>query len=502
MADALVAEELGAARDAAGRVVRLSLPNSGEDENEMRSFFQQYLVGILRPINAHVDELQKQLQQLVQDHGLTGARTRNLAERLDGQEQKFAALSSETCAAVSSLDEAYTRISEFQNQLLGGRTAADYARETAAVAMRVAELEKASGEHGTSLQGLSRAMGEARTMLDHMDCDISSLKHFTESLNERQLDLVRDAQKANQSRTNADKALAKFMADFERHKKESEKSHAQSDERYRTLHAMIDDTHNVVRVQGTQLKKAEAHIKKLADLVAATRQNSDKSARRLETLLARANVLEDQATSSGRALTVQAEQLRNLQSWADETGSHVGRLEAESQLAGRERGELGSQVAALEKLCTGDLGPRQEQLAVRMLAAESNVQALTELQREASSDAEARSLQLHSLEERVKHNSQGLGNALKGLENNDAQLGVMKHDVARIDEGLELAHRYLQGLGKGVQDTHRRVAAGQDGMLAPKVPASSALPSLPSRRHSTVEQGAPRGPESHRPPAT
>jgi len=58
----------------------------------------------------------------------------------------------------------------------------------------------------------------------------------------------------------------------------------------------------------------------------------------------------------------------------------------------------------------------------------------------------------------------------------DAGLSRTNDAVCKLGQRVDLAHQYLEGAGKGLRDTHKRVAAGEDGMLAPKHCSPTLLP--------------------------
>lgn len=67
-----------------------------------------------------------------------------------------------------------------------------------------------------------------------------------------------------------------------------------------------------------------------------------------------------------------------------------------------------------------------------------------------------------------------------GLQKLTGTVGATLVEVGQVSSRLEVAHEYLDGLSRGVQDTHRHAMAGTSGMLPPKAPQTWELPGIPT----------------------
>jgi len=72
-----------------------------------------------------------------------------------------------------------------------------------------------------------------------------------------------------------------------------------------------------------------------------------------------------------------------------------------------------------------------------------------------------------------------LSTTTKSLVGTSACLGELTVTVDEVNARLDTAHEFVEGLNKGLQDTHRHVMTGTAGMLAPEVPQTSPLPCVP-----------------------
>jgi chromosome segregation ATPase len=145
----------------------------------------------------------------------------------------------------------------------------------------------------------------------------------------------------------------------------------------------------------------------------------------------------------------------------------------------------------------------------RVVAAESNIEKLQKAIDKCESDGRDLVLNLKELTSQVELEKNEHKKTVASVDNAHADVGstseeikLMSKDISDIQGALskiamrlELAHEYVQGLGKGFQDTHKRVTAGLDGMVAPKTVSNrKMLPEIPGKLRSEVSSPSPAPP--------
>jgi len=72
-----------------------------------------------------------------------------------------------------------------------------------------------------------------------------------------------------------------------------------------------------------------------------------------------------------------------------------------------------------------------------------------------------------------------IGEGQVTMKSLDANLRAAEQNSMSISNRVDVTYEFLHGMGKGLQDTHRSVVSGQDGLLAPKpTTVKGALPNL------------------------
>merc|ERR1712039_230818 len=120
----------------------------------------------------------------------------------------------------------------------------------------------------------------------------------------------------------------------------------------------------------------------------------------------------------------------------------------------------------------------------RLDAFDRETQSLNLWQQGATEKFEAHAADLERMQSELQQAHKGLDSTNANLDGTKTELASAQEVLTKVSSRLDLLHKYFHGLGKGLQETHRHVAAGDSGMLAPKVGLGTALPMIP---------GTPRG---------
>merc|ERR1712083_405681 len=75
---------------------------------------------------------------------------------------------------------------------------------------------------------------------------------------------------------------------------------------------------------------------------------------------------------------------------------------------------------------------------------------------------------LQKMETYTSTTRHALGQTNAVVQHLHGDLGTTKGGLEKTAVRLDLAHEYIHGMSRGLQETHKLSLAGQDGMLAPK----------------------------------
>lgn len=175
--------------------------------------------------------------------------------------------------------------------------------------------------------------------------------------------------------------------------------------------------------------------------------------------------------------------------------TNIRSLEA-GQLAHDERiSEFGERILSLES--------REEELVKRANLASDNLRDLDSSYKTAETRIDNHRVEIEKLEAYSSKTRKELGQTSSDVKSLYGDLGVTKGGLEETAMRLDLAHEYIYGMSKGLQETHKRSLAGQDGMLQPRPGFNKTRP-LPSittpGRPMSAERGKasplPRSPDA------
>merc|ERR1712039_272757 len=128
----------------------------------------------------------------------------------------------------------------------------------------------------------------------------------------------------------------------------------------------------------------------------------------------------------------------------------------------------------------------------RLDAFDRETQSLNLWQQGATEKFEAHAADLERMQSELQQAHKGLDGTNANLDGTKSELVAAQEVLTKVSSRLDLLHKYFHGLGKGLQETHRHVAAGEGGMLAPKDGFGMALPVIPCTPRGTSVKASPR----------
>merc|ERR1712080_744551 len=115
--------------------------------------------------------------------------------------------------------------------------------------------------------------------------------------------------------------------------------------------------------------------------------------------------------------------------------------------------------------------------------AEVQIHNLASWQRDAAKDIEVHGIALEAARTDLSKANESIESAADSLEGLKIELNAERDSLTKVASRVDQCYKYFNGLGKGLQETHRQILNTDGGMTLP-------LPSLPT---------APRTPKARLP---
>lgn len=492
----------------------------------MQMFVQQHLVGILSPLAEHIREVQQQVQTVrdeflgksvaigknsvqVKEHGDLLLALKREMDQVNAAVAKSQIENSKMIEVMSKahadriqglqvqFDQEYftmrTRIDELEafGKDSGARTAAletsceVLGTTSAAHTAQVQTLEESCDRNNHCWLGLSDRLEVTRHHADEISQELQRLKLQVASFQNEAVDgRTRTNRRLDQLQTELAEQLEEMRAVQERlTTSETGLNRVIHDFSSMEAHMVHDEEEEAENKKGqSALERLGKRLAKMRDeLTTLSQQLHDRAMGELQIVVA---TVENNAMSTEH----NASAIESLEGKLNELRQHLDRETAAVAEQGRH------QVALL--------GGRTD-------AAEADLERLSSDQQATSAMLDVRRIEIEKMRAayQTTHSQvQVLTGDVNGLS---SQFGVAEQEMSSMARRLDLAHDFLQGFGKGLQDTHQQVLDGKSGMLPYKeVLRPKLLPALPQspvplsarRPHSSFHRAPEAASDAGSPP--
>jgi len=493
----------------------------------MQMFVQQHLVGILSPLAEHIREIQQQVQSVrdeflgksvaigknsvqVKEHGdLLLALKREMdqvnaavaksqienskmievmskahADRIQGLQVQF---DQEYFTMRTRIDELETFSKDSRARTAALETSCEVLGTTSAAhTAQVQTLEESSDRNNHCWLGLSDRLEVTRHHAEEMSQELQRLKLQVASFQNEAVD--------GRTRTNRrlDQLQTELAEQLEEMRAVQERLTTSETGLNRVIHEFSSMEANLHGEDSKENKEEEGENKKGHSALERFGKRLGKMRDELTTL---SQQLHDRAM--GELQNVVATVENNAMS----TEHNASAIESLEGKLNELRQHLDRETAAV-----AEQGRHQVALGGRTDAAEADLERLCSDQQATSAMLDVRRIEIEEMRAAYQ-TTHGQVQVLTGDVNGlSSQLGEEMSSMARR---LDLAHDFLQGFGKGLQDTHQQVLDGKSGMLPYKeVLRPKLLPALPQspvplsarRPHSSFHRAPEAASDAGSPP--
>jgi len=479
-------------------------PKTGEGRNSMQSFVNSHVMSILEPLAEHIKEIDTNGKRSTKEIASVAERLDKSDGRLDGLDAAYRRLE-EQLRPVKEDGKVEDQILALSQRLAAVEGECKIARDAhSAEAMRldaanasILALRHHLEEGNVFLNDLAAKESKTARLAERLDNLLGELKESHAGLCERHLNLAKGQQHTLMDCENAQQILSQLTAKLQTHKVEATEGLTSASERadgmekaiaeLQTRSAVQDKAGFMTRDDVGRLSASIQEVMEQLHRLGLDRQagqgaeTADMPARlaRLEDGLIRLD------RKFGSELHDVQEPLRQLTERVNKSTVDAYRNSTDIQSLDATRKRHDDQLRGME-LHTWELEAKGAKLRQRADVADSQLGGLTSLHKKAEAMLDFNTLEIEKTKAQQQQLVGGLDEAGRSIRGIGSELGATKSGLSGLRDRLDLAHEYIEGVGRGVQETHRHVVAGSGGMLPPKSFQARSLPDIPTPRGSSA----------------
>jgi len=485
----------------------------------METFLQQHLTAILHPIAEHVKELQVAVKQLNSAMRDAHAEATYEKEKLAGQQQELTVCRQEMVEALDKLRADFhagdVAILEGHAVQLGdlakqqGKTGAALQKteqrlEKAEAAVNVLrkELEESNAERHQGDLKLWQAQLQAKRLEEALPSLLSKQSSLEEEHREFRSNVLQTRALVDKMSCVVNELPSKAsVEECMKAATSSAQTFTSDNDRYASLEESIGAVREGVaghnrRLADIELRAADSQlqIRRLQvdlELIGVQTGKENNSLERLDEL-------ETALTAVKKDLDVDMDRGRRLEEAMKDNGRRIQKntmeLQQHEQSIAMIHNEAGKCQNQVKELATRipPLEKGQQTAGEQLSTVAAKTKDLEDLHSAVEIGLAQQQTETEKAQFASKRLNRDLDSACDTIKTLQEALDQTNEDVARLAAHLDLAHDYLHGISKGVQDTHQKVSLGQDGLLPPKAERRT-LPALPAPKPKSLISGGSAG---------
>lgn len=471
-------------------------------ENMVQDFVRLHMMSILQPFAERVHELQAQVEQLAEDLASSHSAAEERGSRLQQTEQQLSALQEADAQAGERLERALAELASLKKEksrLEGnhemtkasvGKTKEMFAQISSSVEALQKSLADSDGRIGALERGLpeveQRISGAVENRLDRQG-------RVCKELNEKQAEMHRTCQQAKAASESTGALVKELMSSNGQRLQQDLDGLAGLGERTSELEARLRGVDECLEKHSEAFKASDreiAHLRtwsgQVADLREAQARQTEamaplaQQASRLEKLEADFAQVLDNAVSDRK---LQSNELSELEQRVQKNIADIVRWRDNQKAQCDTISSAGKRLEALEA-GQGDLARRADDSESELQELAAWRQGAARLLDSHGSALDAARCDLSRAQERIDGTSTGL----QGMR---SEVHADRELLTKLSSRIEMCCTYFNGLGKGLQDTHRQIVSGESGLLPPK-PSGTVLPAIPRGPRTPRTSMSPR----------
>jgi len=463
--------------------------SENDDEKTMQGLIRSSMMAMLQPVAEHVREIQEQTTQLAKSLVATNGRIDENKDHLNQHQQDLQSF--RTCLAQtdSHVDRLHTDLVQTQRERDRLHSEHEVTKsDLTKVAGNLRDynlvlkaLQAKTENIDSDIQNLQGAAARTATKVQDNQEKTAQLREFTENLNGRHADTVREVANVAQAVETTDSALRKFIHSCEQADVALQTEFVRLDDHLNSLEGRLGKTQNHVIELSDSCKVMDAawkHMKSTYDSNDGPRKMDDyqtwfdhvggvlkeqkSGLDRLDKAVAQLNstVISNKENSNS--------QFRNLEMRIKGNTSKVDSLNKEVQAQGEQIMKTDAQLVRAQKGI--------EAVGEQTDLVHADQQALSTTQNEAANKQEMQRIALTKAQADLQQTNkevQALNKQIFALKDGMAETSK---DMTKLSSRYDSCTRNILGMSKGFHDMSRHVSQGEHGLLQPK--SARRLPEL------------------------
>eukprot|EP00429_Kryptoperidinium_foliaceum_P102855 CAMPEP_0176259082 /NCGR_PEP_ID=MMETSP0121_2-20121125/38892_1 /TAXON_ID=160619 /ORGANISM="Kryptoperidinium foliaceum, Strain CCMP 1326" /LENGTH=480 /DNA_ID=CAMNT_0017598967 /DNA_START=19 /DNA_END=1457 /DNA_ORIENTATION=+ len=447
----------------------------GEGSGSMASLVQKAMLNILTPFVKRLDDLEEAAAVMVRDIKDAHEKADSATQRLGQHDRSIATLEGDMIRAKSDFKRVHELISEGSEKHTALENDHDATRamtrrldaEHKSAASHIADHQRLHEDLDGRCRQLQQALSETNIAHIHINDRHQELRNRVEGLNDRHLDLVKSSQELRQADDAQAAALKRLASGAEKQRRDAERSLAQLDDRSKSLELAVLELQNADDKLAKAVKVAKQDAELHKSLIDQLHGGKGDSGPRPADIHARMAKIEEMVGKLATALNTDRSSVQhNLQQLRDavsQTLAGLAKNTSDCDQVDRAVKDHDRRLQKVDQRCSvaeGQAEKLKDQLA-RLGSELGNQLGQTQASFQDKLDTQVH--ELAKLNERISQGGSRTEALQSGLDNVKTEMASTNAAVGKLGQKLDLAHEYVQGMSKGLTDTHRRVHG--DGAL-------------------------------------
>jgi len=455
----------------------------------VQDFVRLHMMSILQPFAERVHELQAQVEQLAEELASAHSAADGHGGRLEQVEQQLSTLQEASVQGGERVEKSLAELASLKKEK--SRLEGNHEMTKASVgktkemltqmASSMEALQKSLADSEGRIGALERGLPEVEERINGtVDNRLDRQGRVCKELNEKQAEMHKTCQQAKALSESTSAALKEIMSANGQKLEEDFHSLAGLSERVAELEAGLQGVDEHVQGHTEAFKATEreiAHLRTWSGQLAELRELQRQQAEGLAPL----------AGQSARLEKLEADFAQVLENAVGERELQNGEIGALEQRVQKNIADIvrwrDEQKAQCDIISTAgkrlqDLETGQGHLAGRAEACEEELQGIAAWRQSAARALDSHGCALDVLRADLSKAQDKVNGASTGLQGLRSELTSDREVLSKLNSRIEMCCTYFNGLGKGLQDTHRQIVSGESGLLPPK-PSGTVLPAIP-----------------------
>lgn len=479
-----------------------------EDEDSMQGLIRHMICMILQPFAEHVRQLQTQMLHAQKDMHLLDDRVNHNKAHLDAHDRDILGMRSTDGALSARMDKMALEIAKeheeavkLEHDLEATKVALTKTNDRAQnLKMYVDAMQQRFDELDDGVAGMKGNVTKMdKTLKGHLK-QFSQLKEAHDELIGRHSDGAGALDMHKEQYESLEREFQRFLKNHKKQTEEDTQILGSLNAHVTSLHAVVEDTRDSLQKTSSDLRSTNGDVQmvrdtlehvtgqlKVVDEMQRAQQDMNHNLRKTMEMLSKTD---DAVEKLGDSFVLDRKSANAvMQDLRAKAETHAESISGLSKMQSRQGDLLKDTVWRTDKLQR-----ESKRLQEQADNDEMELQNLSASLKNANIKLEAHAQEHLKTQQDMQGLTKELDNSMNQMK---GDLGTTGSTLAKLNARFEATTGNIQGIGKGLQDVHRHIQAGENGMLSPKTARQvnqNMLPALSARGSKPSTRGGPAPP--------